>query len=190
MPTEEWDTNTVTDILGVRAFGTQLLREQVVGRGLGRQSYDLNTQTGLSDVNMPTSWDDDWRVSLTPQRRTAGSSRRLTGRSPDASLRGRCPRCSRDVNGALFRPRLPVGITEACRSGSRRSHRAGDVTPTTADRVRFVLQEGDKARSVEEQNARATRLREIRESVEPISPKFIAHWEAREAARRSGRNTT
>ena len=33
MLTEGWDTNTVTHILGVRAFGTQLLCEQVVGRG-------------------------------------------------------------------------------------------------------------------------------------------------------------
>jgi len=39
MLTEGWDTNTVTHILGVRAFGTQLLAEQVVGRGLRRRSY-------------------------------------------------------------------------------------------------------------------------------------------------------
>lgn len=42
MLTEGWDTNTVTHILGVRAFGTQLLCEQVVGRGLRRHSYELN----------------------------------------------------------------------------------------------------------------------------------------------------
>lgn len=46
MLTEGWDTNTVTHILGVRAFGTQLLCEQVVGRALRRQSYDLNETTG------------------------------------------------------------------------------------------------------------------------------------------------
>ena len=39
MLTEGWDANTVTHILGVRAFGTQLLCEQVVGRGLRRASY-------------------------------------------------------------------------------------------------------------------------------------------------------
>src|SRR5262249_21091573 len=49
MLTEGWDTNTVTHILGVRAFGTQLLCEQVVGRGLRRQSYDLNEE-GLFNV--------------------------------------------------------------------------------------------------------------------------------------------
>lgn len=47
--TEGWDANTVTHILGVRAFGTQLLCEQVVGRGLRRQSYELN-EHGLFDV--------------------------------------------------------------------------------------------------------------------------------------------
>ena len=42
MLTEGWDANTVSHVLGVRAFGTQLLCEQVVGRALRRQSYDLN----------------------------------------------------------------------------------------------------------------------------------------------------
>jgi type III restriction enzyme len=42
MLTEGWDANTVTHILGVRAFGTQLLCEQVVGRGLRRMSYVTN----------------------------------------------------------------------------------------------------------------------------------------------------
>ena len=42
MLSEGWDANTVTHILGVRAFGTQLLCEQVIGRALRRQSYDLN----------------------------------------------------------------------------------------------------------------------------------------------------
>jgi type III restriction enzyme len=42
MLTEGWDANTVTHILGVRAFGTQLLCEQVVGRGLRRISYATN----------------------------------------------------------------------------------------------------------------------------------------------------
>lgn len=42
MLTEGWDANTVTHILGVRAFSTQLLCEQVVGRGLRRMSYAIN----------------------------------------------------------------------------------------------------------------------------------------------------
>lgn len=44
MLTEGWDANTVSHILGVRAFGTQLLCEQVVGRGLRRRSYAVNEQ--------------------------------------------------------------------------------------------------------------------------------------------------
>lgn len=42
MLTEGWDAQTVTHILGVRAFGTQLLCEQVVGRALRRMSYAAN----------------------------------------------------------------------------------------------------------------------------------------------------
>ena len=42
MLTEGWDANTVTHILGVRAFGTQLLCEQVVGRGLRRVGYEAD----------------------------------------------------------------------------------------------------------------------------------------------------
>jgi type III restriction enzyme len=46
MLTEGWDANTVTHILGVRAFRSQLLCEQVVGRGLRRRSYTVNPETG------------------------------------------------------------------------------------------------------------------------------------------------
>jgi len=49
MLTEGWDANTVTHILGVRAFGTQLLCEQVVGRGLRRMSYATN-EKGLFEA--------------------------------------------------------------------------------------------------------------------------------------------
>ena len=49
MLTEGWDANTVTHVLGVRAFGTQLLCEQVIGRSLRRQSYELN-EKGLFNV--------------------------------------------------------------------------------------------------------------------------------------------
>ncbi len=49
MLTEGWDANTVTHVLGIRAFGTQLLCEQVIGRALRRQSYDLNEE-GLFNV--------------------------------------------------------------------------------------------------------------------------------------------
>jgi type III restriction enzyme len=49
MLTEGWDANTVTHVLGIRAFGTQLLCEQVIGRALRRQSYEENEE-GLFNV--------------------------------------------------------------------------------------------------------------------------------------------
>src|SRR5579871_4786416 len=47
MLTEGWDASNVTHVLGVRAFGSQLLCEQVVGRGLRRMSYNVDPTTGL-----------------------------------------------------------------------------------------------------------------------------------------------
>ena len=47
MLSEGWDAKTVTHIMGLRAFTSQLLCEQVVGRGLRRTSYDVNPNTGL-----------------------------------------------------------------------------------------------------------------------------------------------
>jgi hypothetical protein len=46
MLTEGWDANTVTHILGIRPFRSQLLCEQVVGRGLRRRSYAINEDSG------------------------------------------------------------------------------------------------------------------------------------------------
>jgi type III restriction enzyme len=47
MLSEGWDAKSVTHIMGLRAFTSQLLCEQVVGRGLRRMSYDVNPETGL-----------------------------------------------------------------------------------------------------------------------------------------------
>jgi type III restriction enzyme len=47
MLTEGWDANTVTHIVGLRPFGSQLLCEQVVGRALRRKSYALNEETQM-----------------------------------------------------------------------------------------------------------------------------------------------
>ena len=44
MLSEGWDAKTVTHIMGLRAFTSQLLCEQVVGRGLRRTSYDVNAE--------------------------------------------------------------------------------------------------------------------------------------------------
>ena len=50
MLSEGWDAKTVTHIMGLRAFTSQLLCEQVVGRGLRRTAYEINPETGLFDA--------------------------------------------------------------------------------------------------------------------------------------------
>lgn len=50
MLTEGWDARNVTQIMGLRAFQSQLLCEQVVGRGLRRASYDDLTVPEYVDV--------------------------------------------------------------------------------------------------------------------------------------------
>ena len=47
MLSEGWDAKTVTHIMGLRAFSSQLLCEQVVGRGLRRTSYEVNDETKM-----------------------------------------------------------------------------------------------------------------------------------------------
>ena len=47
MLSEGWDAKTVTHIMGLRAFTSQLLCEQVVGRGLRRTSYEVDEQSGF-----------------------------------------------------------------------------------------------------------------------------------------------
>jgi type III restriction enzyme len=49
MLTEGWDCNTVTHIVGLRPFQSQLLCEQVVGRGLRRRSYDVSEDGRLTE---------------------------------------------------------------------------------------------------------------------------------------------
>jgi type III restriction enzyme len=59
MLSEGWDARTVTHILGLRAFTSQLLCEQVIGRGLRRISYDIN-----SDKNQETELYDPEYVTV------------------------------------------------------------------------------------------------------------------------------
>lgn len=47
MLSEGWDCRTVTHIMGLRAFSSQLLCEQVIGRGLRRTSYEVDEKSGL-----------------------------------------------------------------------------------------------------------------------------------------------
>lgn len=77
MLTEGWDANTVSHILGVRAFGSQLLCEQVVGRGLRRRSYQPDPKTGL----LPAEYVDVYGIpfSLIPYK---GQPKEVEGPDP------------------------------------------------------------------------------------------------------------
>jgi type III restriction enzyme len=56
MLSEGWDAPNVTQILGLRAFTSQLLCEQVVGRGLRRSNYDdLSTPEYVDVYGIPFS---------------------------------------------------------------------------------------------------------------------------------------
>ena len=72
MLSEGWDAKTVTHIMGLRAFTSQLLCEQVVGRGLRRTSYDVNDNNFFEPeyVNIfgvPFTFLPHETVNITPQ---------------------------------------------------------------------------------------------------------------------------
>lgn len=73
MLTEGWDANTVTHILGVRAFSTQLICEQVVGRALRRVSYETD-----DDLIFPPEYADiygvPWKLIPTAGKRAKGTN--------------------------------------------------------------------------------------------------------------------
>ena len=92
MLTEGWDARTVTHILGVRAFGTQLLCEQVVGRALRRQSYDLNDDNlfnvEYADVlGIPFDFTAEPVVARQPKPRETVPVRAITPDRDDCEIR-------------------------------------------------------------------------------------------------------
>ena len=95
MLTEGWDANTVTHVLGVRAFGTQLLCEQVIGRALRRQSYELN-EDGRFDAEYADVLGIPFNFTakpVVPETRPVRQTVRVWAVSPDRdSLEIRFPR--------------------------------------------------------------------------------------------------
>lgn len=98
MLTEGWDARTVTHIMGLRAFTSQLLCEQVVGRGLRRTSYEVRGEDGaFSSRSTSTSSASRSRSCHTraatptsfPRRRSRSRSSRRIGRRPSSRSRGR-----------------------------------------------------------------------------------------------------
>ena len=115
MLSEGWDAKTVTHIMGLRAFTSQLLCEQVVGRGLRRTSYEVNPETGLFDAGSTStssacpSHSCPTRVARTALRlhrhprppSSRSRTRRRTSRSPGPTS------CGVDY---AYRPRLSLDL--------------------------------------------------------------------------------
>jgi type III restriction enzyme len=140
MLTEGWDANTVTHIMGIRAFGTQLLCEQVVGRGLRRQSYELN-RDGLFDVEYADILGIPFNFTAAPVVAPVKKPSRMTrveALKTRAALEIRFPR----VEG--YRYDLPEErITAVFSDDSRFELNAGNVGPCV------VVNEGIVGESVE-----------------------------------------
>ena len=85
MLTEGWDTRTVTHILGFRRFSTQLLCEQVTGRGLRRSNYDNYDEEGrlVAEYAEVIGVPFEFMPVKNPDDEVC--------RSPEASLRGSQP---------------------------------------------------------------------------------------------------
>ena len=74
MLSEGWDAKTVTHIMGLRAFTSQLLCEQVVGRGLRRTSYEVDPETGLFEPEFVNVFGVPFAFSAASRRRRGGSA--------------------------------------------------------------------------------------------------------------------
>ena len=159
MLTEGWDANTVTHILGVRAFGTQLLCEQVVGRGLRRRSYEPD-ENGLftpeyADVYgvpfqfMPTVGKDGNRtikptrsVHALPERKEAEISfPRVAGYRLEHPRRGAVRGIHRTVpadseHGTTSRPRPMVSGLIGASEDAHARRTAGQARPGGRIRAR------------------------------------------------------
>jgi type III restriction enzyme len=139
MLTEGWDANTVTHILGVRAFGTELLCEQVVGRGLRRISYDPDENGMFSPeyanvFGIPFAFADrkEGPTTFVPPKPT----RHVHAMPERADLEIRFPR----VQG--YRIRLPKEPFPWAWDTDSRFTLSPDVTPTRA-KVEDVLGHGE-----------------------------------------------
>ena len=139
MLTEGWDANNVTHILGVRAFGTQLLCEQVIGRALRRQSYETNAD-GLLDVEyadvlgVPFDFTAE-PVDVAPQ--TPRRATQVTAVSPDRDhLEIRFPRV------AGYRVAPPREEIRAAFTNASRLELNPDLVGPTITRNEGIIGEG------------------------------------------------
>jgi len=158
MLTEGWDANTVTHILGVRAFGTQLLCEQVVGRGLRRRSYAVNAVDrfepeyaevyGVPFSFLPCSGangDPKPGPPVTHVRaledRIAREIRfpRVQGYKHEFSTERLQARFTNDSRYALSTEQIPTWVESAPIVGEKSVHRLDDLKGHRASEVAFLL---------------------------------------------------
>lgn len=119
MLTEGWDANTVTHVLGVRAFGTQLLCEQVIGRALRRQSYRLGAD-GLFPVEYADVLGIPFDFTAQPVVAPPPPSRRRTWcASTRCRPRATRPRFASPASRAIAPSRHPSG-SRPCSPPTRR----------------------------------------------------------------------
>ena len=171
MLTEGWDANTVTHILGVRAFGSQLLCEQVVGRGLRRRNYAANDEGHFEPeyanvYGIPFQFISSDKPIVDPataqavdRGASARRSRAPADHLPEARrLPGRAPR-----RGHLARPRRRAGLRD------RPQHRAD-------------LGRDGRRRRQARARARATRLSTARSKSRSRSPSASSTSSSRPSA--------
>jgi type III restriction enzyme len=158
MLTEGWDANTVTHILGVRAFGTQLLCEQVVGRALRRMSYGTNAD-GLFEAEyaevygvpfsfIPTSGSNpNPKPGPMPTRVRALESRisceitfpRLQGYRYDIAGERLSAAFTEDSKLALSTADIPTKVENAPIVGEMSIHTLDDLKRRRLNEVAFLL---------------------------------------------------
>ena len=158
MLTEGWDANTVTHILGIRAFGTQLLCEQVVGRALRRMSYAVN-DGGLFEpeyaevYGVPFSFipcsgsNKDPKPGPIPTRVRALESRiaceitfpRLLGYRYDLDGERITARFSEDSKLALSTADIPTETEMSPIVGTTEKHTLDDIKRRRLNEVAFLL---------------------------------------------------
>ncbi len=155
MLTEGWDANTVTHILGVRAFGTQLLCEQVIGRALRRQSYALN-ENNLFDVEYADVLGIPFDFTARPVVVRPGSPRETTqvhAVRPDRDhLEITFPR----VSG--YREDPPKEDLVANFTGDSRLELTPDLVGPTRTRVEGIIGEGIDLNVIENGDMRPSAL--------------------------------
>jgi type III restriction enzyme len=142
MLTEGWDANTVTHIMGVRAFGTQLLCEQVVGRGLRRVSYEVDPKTGF----FPVEYAEVLGVPFSFACQGAGGA-------PGA--RNPLPECGR-VSRGVPPQAAQAGVYQGQRHGAHAGRR------TQRHRKRAADRRGDQVRSPQGRRAVTPQIRDLR----------------------------